>query len=91
MKRSRKNLGVVEQANDKISKHIHARIENIAAQRAGASGEKLKLAVRTQRSNMDRKMNMPSSQPGDKYVQKIRSLGGMGVRKGGSVGKSKRR
>lgn len=26
-----------------------------------------------------------------RYVQKIRSLGGMGVRKGGSVGKSKRR
>jgi len=88
--RSTKNLSVVEQANNKITKHIHARIEHVAAQRAGAAGEKLSIVIRNQRSGGAKRLNMPSNEPGAKYMQRVRSLAGQ-KRIGGSVGKSKRR
>jgi len=88
--KSRKNEGPVARMNRKITSHIHRKIEIQAIQRCNELGSALPLPKETS-GKTDKKLNMPALTPGDKYIHKIRSLAGRNRRKGGSVGKSKRR
>mmetsp|Transcript_47925 Transcript_47925/g.74848 ORF Transcript_47925/g.74848 Transcript_47925/m.74848 type:complete len:115 (+) Transcript_47925:671-1015(+) len=91
--KNRKNENVVQQVNRKITKHINARNENIAMMKATGFGENVgALAIRQTRTAAERRLNLPQVRPGDKYMQKIRSLAGnTKAVKGGRLGKAKKK
>ena len=86
--------GVVARANRKITTMLHKRATLRSNLRLEATGGQLKnnFKLMSTPSASDKRLNIPSPEPGDRYLQRLKSISnGRKRAKGGSLGKSKRR
>ena len=86
--------GVVARTNRKITTMLHKRATLRSNLRLEATGGQLKnnFKLMSTPSASDKRLNIPSPQPGDRYLQRLKSISnGRKRAKGGSLGKSKRR
>jgi hypothetical protein len=60
--------------------------------RLEATGERQGMKLVSTNSASDKRLNLPSPQPGERYLQRLKSIAsGRRVVKGGSLGKSRRK
>ena len=91
-RRSRLKESVVARTNRKITTQIIRRGMLRSNLRLEATGERQGMKLVSTNSASDKRLNLPSPQPGERYLQRLKSIAsGRRVVKGGSLGKSSRK
>jgi hypothetical protein len=91
-RKSRLKESVVARTNRKITTQIIRRGMLRSNLRLEATGERQGMKLVSTNSASDKRLNLPSPQPGERYLQRLKSIAsGRRVVKGGSLGKSRRK